>query len=315
MRTVLNKVDNRSPYFEGWYLKQQNGEDTLALIPSVHRDADGGCCASLQVITREKAYRLQFPQDRFFADPRRSYIRIENNIFSPRGCRLDLNRDGLALKGTLRYGLFTRPKYDMMGPFCAVPLLQCRHSVFSYHHRVDGRIDLNGKNYCFRDGTGYAEGDRGISFPTQYLWTQCSWDKNCIMLSIAEIPIGSFRFNGCIGGISLGGREYRFATYLGLKILEVRSDFAAVRQGEITLTIKLLKGNPQPLSAPVGGRMARTIHESADCTVRYRIYRKGRLIFELTNDSASFESDWPAAKKKDALDAGIRSMVKWSRIL
>ena len=34
---------SRLPYFEGWYLKQQNGRDTVALIPAIHIDRRGGC--------------------------------------------------------------------------------------------------------------------------------------------------------------------------------------------------------------------------------------------------------------------------------
>ena len=42
---------SRLPYFEGWYLKQQNGRDTVALIPAIHIDRRAAVplrCKSLQ---------------------------------------------------------------------------------------------------------------------------------------------------------------------------------------------------------------------------------------------------------------------------
>lgn len=281
-----------TPYFEGWYFKQNNGRDTLSFIPSIHRNSSGDRYASLQVITADGSHRLRFPASQFSADMGRTQIRLGDNIFSSKGCRLKLNRDGLQINGTLRYGLFTRPKYDIMGPFCAVPALQCRHSVFSYYHQVDGSVILNGRSYHFYKGNGYAEGDRGFSFPKRYLWTQCSWEKNCIMLSIADIPFRRSHFDGCIGSIILNRHEYRLATYLGLKILTVKNDFAAVKQGDLVLTVELLEEKSHPLFAPRSGEMDRTIHESVSCTVQYSLYRKGRLIFDLISDSASFESAW-----------------------
>lgn len=61
------------------------------------------------------------------------------------------------------------------------------------------------------------EGDRGYSFPRNYVWTQCSFPDGALMLSIADIPIGGFHFTGVISIVLLHGKEYRLATYLGSK--------------------------------------------------------------------------------------------------
>lgn len=64
---------SRLPYFEGWYLKQQNGRDTVALIPAIHIDRRGGCSASLQVIKRRKLRRqISYPAVFSAKAPRRS---------------------------------------------------------------------------------------------------------------------------------------------------------------------------------------------------------------------------------------------------
>ena len=73
----------------------------------------------------------------------------------------------------------------------------------------------------FSNGSGYIETDRGHSFPRKYLWTQCLWDgPKCgsLMLAIATIPLPVGGFTGCICSIFYGVREYRLATYRGVKI-------------------------------------------------------------------------------------------------
>ena len=108
-----------------------------------------------------------------------------------------------------------------MGPFRYVPFMQCRHSVFSMRHPVDGILSINGTPYEFQNAIGYMEGDRGYSFPTKYAWTQCSFPDGALMLSIAEIPFGGFHFTGIIGIVHLRRKEYRLATYLGAKAVKI----------------------------------------------------------------------------------------------
>lgn len=74
-----------------------------------------------------------------------------------------------------------------MGPFQFVPFMQCRHSVFSMKHQVNEQITINGQIYKFKNGIGYMEGDRGYSFPKQYIWMQCCFNDGSLMLSVADI--------------------------------------------------------------------------------------------------------------------------------
>lgn len=282
----------RRGYFEGWYLKHQNGKDTAALIPAFHIDGEGRRSASLQVITDTQVYNVDFPEEDFSAGRGRFLVRLGNSVFSEYGCKLDIQTENLTLKGMLRYGLFTPPAYDMMGPFRAVPGMECRHSVFSLHHSVDGELTLNGQKFRFHHGTGYMEGDRGSSFPQRYLWTQCSWEENCIMLSVADIPLYGRQFTGCIGVMYLKGREYRIATYRGVKLLHVDDRSVRLRQGRLTLQAELLDSTAHPLRAPQSGGMTRTIHESPSCRVRYTCTYQRKKIFDFTSEQASFENNW-----------------------
>ncbi|NLG24643.1 MAG: hypothetical protein GX558_04760 [Clostridiales bacterium] len=279
-------------YFEGWYFKQQCGGDTVALIPALHVDDAGRASASLQVIADTQAHVAWLPADSLAVDRGKRVLKLGDSTFSASGCSLNLHSEGCALRGALRFGPLAPPSRDIMGPFCAVPLMECRHSVFSMYHRVDGAMAFNGREYRFDNGAGYIEGDRGTSFPDRYVWTQCCWEGNSVMLSVADIPFGAFRFIGLIGFVLLAGRERRIATYCGARPLHVGDDEILVRQGGLLLAAKLLAANEQPLRAPRRGDMARTIHESVSCTVRYTCVLDGRVLFDFISERASFEGNW-----------------------
>lgn len=111
------------------------------------------------------------------------------------------------------------------------------------------------------------------------------------MLSVADIPMG-FHFNGIIGAVTINGREYRIATYLGATVKYIGRNSVTVTQGQYQLTAKLIKNNSYPLNAPENGRMSRTIHESASCKAYYRFSFKDRPLCEFISSRASFEYEF-----------------------
>lgn len=282
----------KGAYFEGWYLRQQNARETVALIPAYHCGADGVAAASLQVITDEAAYCLPFAATDFAVDRAGLSLRLGGNLFSAAGCSLACAGAGLRLRGALRFRALTPPDGDIMGPFRFLPGMQCYHSLFSLRHYVDGCLTLNGRDYRFRNDAGYWEGDRGVSFPRRYLWTHGAWQDNSIMLSVAEIPYAGLRFTGCIAAVLYRGREYRLATYRGARVVAADADSVALCQGGLRLEARLLAGAPLPLAAPERGAMRRVIEESAACAVRYRLWQRGETVFDVVCSRAGFESEW-----------------------
>ncbi len=278
--------------FEGWYFKQQNGAEAIALIPALHVGCAKDPPASLQIITDTQVFQFPFQRQALRVDRKKLLIRLGENVFSPEGCTLNIQSAACSLKGHLRFGPFHPPSHDIMGPFRFVPFMECRHLVCSMYHHVDGLLTLNGKPIAFENGSGYLEGDRGTSFPKRYLWTQCCWNGNSIMLSVAEIPFCGMRFIGCIGLLFLDGKEYRIATYRGVKLLHVSNDTVLLRQGTLTLEVKALQTNSQLLRAPHNGSMMRTIHESLSCHVQYTCRTEGKELFRFISDQASFENNW-----------------------
>lgn len=277
-------------YFEGWYLKQQSETDSLALIPSCHYDERGTATGSLQVVTPEWSRQVSFVG--FEYGGKQKCLVLGENCFSRQCACLNLQVPGLTLSGTLCYGPLLPPPRDVMGPFRFLPFLQCRHSVFSLRHSVTGSVTVNGKRMVFDQAVGYMEGDRGRSFPERYLWTQCSWGQEGVMLSVADVPLWGRSITGCIALVWLEGKIYRLATYLGAKVVRVDEGGAELRQGKLHLEVAVLEQKKQTLLAPQQGSMTRTIHESLCATVRYRLWLGDHLLLDRTSSRASFEGMW-----------------------
>ena len=276
-------------FFEGWYMKCQSDRHTFAVIPAIH-EAEGKKGCSIQLITEENAWNVDFPVEAFHKQ--RGKLSIENNMFSPWGIRLCINTPQLYVKGKLTFGPNTPLRYDIMGPFALVPFMECRHSVFSMKHRVNGTLTINDEEYVFEEGIGYWEGDRGRSFPEKYLWTQCHFPEGSIMLSVADIPLMGLRFTGIIGIVFWKGKEYRFATYLGAKVICLKNGKIRIVQGDMELEVKLLESAEKTLKAPNSGSMVRNIRESLNCRASYCFKQKGAVFFEFETGKASFEYEY-----------------------
>lgn len=277
-------------YFSGWFFRCQSDTQTLAVIPAVHRSGTEQSC-SIQLITDDASWNVGYAITDFHK--RGPVVQIGENRFCPQEIRLELRTAGLHASGSLQFGPLAPIGYDIMGPFRWVPGIECRHSVFSMRHSVNGEIRINGKSYLFHNGTGYWEGDRGRSFPEKYAWTQCSFQGGAVMLSVAEIPLGKFRFTATIGVVLWHGKQYRLATYLGAKVIRNRRGEIVVRQGSLQLTARQLENAPQPLAAPPGGAMIRTIHEHAACRAFYCFQKGGSIQFALEAPNAAFEYEFP----------------------
>ena len=277
-------------YFYGWYLKCQSDTQTLAVIPAVHRSGRK-CACSIQLITDDGSWTIPFSGDMFRRA--KDVIAIGKNRFGRRGIRLAIHTPEVTVKGQLRFGPLTPLKYDIMGPFAYVPHLECRHSVWSMRHSVCGTVYVNEEKYSFNNAWGYWEGDRGCSFPKEYAWTQCCFPDGSLMLSVADIPIAGFHFNGVICVLLWRGREYRLATYLGARAVRIRDGAIQIVQGNLKLEARLLKRAAKPLQAPTMGDMVRTIHESAASRAYYRFMKGNHTLFAFETDKASFEYEYP----------------------
>lgn len=290
--------DYKTKFFEGWYFKHQNKDTVLAFIPGHSIDESGLKRPFLQIIWNENSYSLDFPEEDYLVDKKRRKIILGNNIFSPGGVKLDIQSKDLDIRGMIRYGSLSPIHYSIMGPFQFVPFMECRHEIISMSHSLKGSLQVNGRVLDFTGEKGYIEGDKGKSFPRDYLWLQCNRFKEdaSVMVSIAHIPFIGSSFQGCICVIQYKGSEYRFATYLGVKVVCKRETAVILRQGEYAFKIFLTNRNRKKtarfshnLLAPDQGKMVRSIKEEHLLLARFLLYKGEELIFDLTSDHVSFE--------------------------
>ncbi|MCL2070845.1 MAG: hypothetical protein FWH07_01250 [Oscillospiraceae bacterium] len=255
-------------YFKGYYFKHQNHNQTISFIVG-----KSSCCGEfIQVITAHKAYYFKGLGDCFFTD---------------KGVIIDIGN----IRGKIRYGKLTPLKYDIMGVFKFFePLMECSHSIISMRHKLSGWVSIDGEIIDLNGGIGYIEGDCGCSFPKSYLWMQCNFKKNCsVSLSVADIPFMGFNFRGCICVVYYKGKEYRLATYCGVKVLLCNPRQVILQQGEYLLIADISADEGQRLAAPQNGKMSRAIRECIACPVRLRFYKAEKLVFDESSAMGSFE--------------------------
>ena len=265
-------------FFEGWYFRYQNREETLAFIPG---RAESG--AFIQVLSEERAWNFPLAG----LESRNGVIRAGGCSFSRRGAEIDLP----GIQGSLHYGRPAPLRRDIMGPFRFFPM-ECRHSVLSMRHTLHGSISVEGREISFDNGLGYTEKDSGRSFPKKYLWLQFnSFDAPCsIMLAIASVPFSALRFTGCICAILYEGREYRFATYSGVRILAAGPRYIRLAQGGMLFEADILNpGGGMELRAPVNGKMSGRIRESSQAAGRFRLWDRRKLCFDLRGRNVGYE--------------------------
>jgi len=113
--------------------------------------------------------------------------------------------------------------------------------------------------------------------------------RTSIMASVADIPFLGTSFRGCICSLYHNEREYRFATYLGAKVLQYGESRILIAQRNYHLEIRSLSKNINHLFAPVRGKMSRGITENLSCPIKYRLFRDKHLIFEINSSQASYE--------------------------
>ncbi|MCL2378799.1 MAG: tocopherol cyclase family protein [Defluviitaleaceae bacterium] len=279
--------------FEGWYYKHQanisvtGASKSLAVIPGRAVDT-----AFVLVITDNKSYHISYPLCEYHKNGGR--LRIGNNTFASSGISLDITRPELNLSGDIVYTGLTPINGDIMGPFKFFPM-ECRHGIISMNHYLRGSVTLNGETHDFTGGKGYIESDSGRSFPKWYTWVQCNaFDTDCsIMVSVARIPFYGLRFWGCICVVWLNGREYRLATYKGVKILRCQRGAIELRQGKYRLVVSPCDIAGQQLPAPQSGRMSRFIRETLSCPARFRFMEGDSCLFDGRSDYASYEYMMP----------------------
>lgn len=298
-----NKTKN---YFEGWYYKLVDKEEknSFAFIPSIAFDKWGNSHSFIQIIDSLE-YRTEyfkFPVDDFTYSKKELDIKIDKNRFTRDSIEIHLGDKAYPVEGNLNfYDIEAFPKRltspGIMGPFSFVPFMECYHGVVNINHKIEGKLNINGKEVDFTDGYGYIEKDWGRSFPKWWVWMQSNHfsEKDIsLMFSIAKIPCLKNHFTGFISFLKLKDEIYLFATYTGAKVkrLEYKDGIIdiLVEDRKYSLSISGEYKKSGVLRAPKNGLMERKISESISSNIQVISKDKsGQIIFEDCGKNAGLE--------------------------
>ncbi len=261
-------------YFEGWYFKVVNKDQSaaFAIIPGVAMDEEGNKQAFIQVLDGKKQTALyhKFEFESFVSSKTEFRIAIGNNSFSANHLELDLP----GIKGRLDFSHLApwpTPWYSpgIMGPFAFVPFMECYHGIISMDHPITGNLTVDGQVTGFTDGRGYTEKDWGRSFPSAYVWMQSnhfSLPGISLKASVARIPWIRNSFTGFIAGIWLHDRLIRFTTYNGTSLRKLTIDLDKIElvleNKRYLLSIVAYRDAATSLASPLQGLMDGRIEES-----------------------------------------------------
>ncbi len=298
----------KNHYFEGWYFKSVSADrsSAAAVIPgfSVEKDTRHSFIQFYDAV-RRKSYYFRYGFEDFLYSKKKFEVSVGKSGFSAESMHLDIESQGTRIKGGLEFEriapwpvTFLSP--GVMGWYSFVPGMECYHGVLSFDHRIKGVLEINGEVIDFTEGRGYCEKDWGVSMPSSWIWLQTNHFENrdiSVFASIAKIPFRGRSFTGYIAGFYYKGKIYRFTTYTGAKMKNLKVDNAVVsfllEDSKYRLEIKGRKKEGVVLAAPKFGKMSTKITESLASEISVEFYRKKRKaaekIFEGTGENAGLE--------------------------
>ncbi len=290
-------------YFEGWYFKMvsEDGSSILSVIPGISISKDGiEQHAFIQIIDGKTATTnyYTFPIEEFTFSRKEFAVRIGKNYFSKDRIILDILTDSSNISGVIQMTNHVELpskkilNSGIMGWYRFVPFMQCYHGVVSLNHTLQGKIEKDGEDYNFINGTGYIEKDWGNSMPSAWIWMQSnnfSKKNTSFMLSVANIPWLGKSFTGFLGFFLHDNKIYRFATYTKAKLSleEAGNDTIKIRiqDKKNTFLVEAYHANSGLLKAPVKGSMDRRIAESIDAKLHLTVLDKNGIV--IFSDSTS----------------------------
>ena len=293
---------NRSrSFFEGWYFKVVNANETsaLAFIPGISIDPEGDKFAFVQVLDgiAAKSYEYRYPAGSFSADPRRFSVQVADSNFSLD--RLQINLPDF--QGTLELSdPFPWPSSwrspGVMGWYSFVPFMECYHGIVSMDHGLAGALKMHHLTVNFDGGRGYAEKDWGTSFPRCWIWGQSNHfagsPGTSVMFSVAHIPWRGSYFVGFLAGLLHQDKLYSFTTHNKTQAILTRLDRGVTlifnhRDFELAITARQAEG--ADLLSPIEGSMIGKVNESMQATFDVSLKHLGSRIFTGQGTSAGME--------------------------
>ncbi|MEL6822328.1 MAG: tocopherol cyclase family protein [Calditrichota bacterium] len=295
-------------FFEGWFIKIVNaaGDRVYSIIPGILQDNDLKIAHSfvqfLDGQSHQSSY-FRFSTEQFRSTEEYFYAEVDKNNFHSRGIHLNLRAKETKIQGEIQFGKLIPWPVSLLSPgimgwYAFTPFMQCYHGVVSMDHSLTGSLTINGEQINFDGGRGYIEKDWGRSFPSSYVWLQCNHFETegvCLSGSVAKIPWLFSSFRGFIYGLLLDGKLYRFTTYTGATVKELRLSnehvFITIQDRKYLLEVKADRTDGGMLHAPYENEMIERVSESLSSVaeVKFTERKSGAVIFEEKGKPAALE--------------------------
>lgn len=221
----------KSNYFEGWYFKLVNEDDSrvLAFIPGISLDESSiNNHSFIQVLDGNKgAYTYcKYNKNDFKYSNSPFNIKVNSNSFSLNSMNLNINTNDLSIIGSVTFKNIIKWNDSIINPgsmgfYNYLPFMECYAQVCAVDGQILGKININGEVIDFTNGKIYIEKNWGKSFPKEWLWIQCNsfLDKRATLTcSLGKIPFPIRDFTGFLIGVTVNNKFYKFTTINRSKI-------------------------------------------------------------------------------------------------
>lgn len=279
-------------YFEGWYYKivDEKEKHIYAIIPGISISEDKAAShAFIQIIdgVSMDSHYYKYNIKNFKFSKKTHEIYIGGNHFTDKDMNLNIDIDNRKITGDMCFENLVYWPVRLMSPgamgwYRFVPFMECYHGIISMNHRIKGYINIDGSPINFDDGRGYIEKDWGRSFPSSWIWLQSNhFEEPDISLtaSVARIPWLGKAFIGFIAGLRINGKLYRFTSYTGAKLKDVRlyynRIFISMEDRNFRLDIIATKSDTGKLASPQNGLMKGKVDESISAKVEFSLLKFG----------------------------------------
>lgn len=295
---AFHGLGKRQPYFEGWYVKLINADQTQrwAVIPGIFYGTENGKPhnqAFVQLLDglTGRSWFHKFDAEQFAAATDKFEVRVGDNYFGADGVTLNLPQ----LRGEIKFSTPLDPwpvkfiEPGIMGWFGMVPAMECFHGVVSFGHALKGTLEVEGSDVSFDSGRGYIEKDWGKSFPAGYVWMASNHISNApdasLIASVALIPWLTSSFRGYIVGFKHSGKLFKWSTYNRAKEVKLIIDDSHVHWSLTskhgTLELKAARVRGGLLHAPLRTAMYQRVEETLDATIAIKHTSKnGKVLFK-----------------------------------
>ena len=222
----------------------------------------------------------------YFIDDMNAVVVSSNTV------TFNVNSSDITINGKLELGKLSPLKSKVMGPFTYLPL-ECKHSIYSMKHTINGKLVINGTEYTYTNSLGYIEGDSGKSFPKKYIWYNSVTEKATVTMAVATVVVmGFIKFKGLLCFIKDNDKEYKICTYNFGKIKSISKNSVVLKKGKYSFILEYKLEEGHKLKAPVKGNMDRFIKESITTKTKYKLLYKGKTILDIEDELSSLEYVW-----------------------